>query len=220
MHSSIFEAGPKAPPPETVDVPDVIPIFPLPKVVLLPSEVLPLHIFEPRYVDMVRDALASHRVIGMVDVLRGFFEQNDNLVLRGIEDIGFVAEGAISGGDYFDYVDGPGGVLRLVVGDVSGHGVPAALLMTTARALLRALSPGEEDMATLVRRVNEHLERDLDPGKFMTLFYGDLYLAEGTMRYVRAGHNEPLHYLADEDRFVKDHLAHGDGDEVLAASLA
>lgn len=71
MHSSIFENGPKAPPPETVDVPDVIPIFPLPKVVLLPSEVLPLHIFEPRYVEMVRDALASHRVIGMVDVLPG-----------------------------------------------------------------------------------------------------------------------------------------------------
>jgi Lon protease-like protein len=71
MHNSVFENGPKAPAPETVQVPDVIPIFPLPRVVLLPAEVLPLHIFEPRYLEMVRDALATHRVIGMVEVLPG-----------------------------------------------------------------------------------------------------------------------------------------------------
>jgi Lon protease-like protein len=71
MHGSIFGEGSKAPPPETVDVPDVIPIFPLPRVVLLPAEVLPLHVFEPRYLELVRDALASHRVIGMVEVLPG-----------------------------------------------------------------------------------------------------------------------------------------------------
>jgi Lon protease-like protein len=71
MHGSVFENGPKAPAPETVQVPDVIPIFPLPRVVLLPAEVLPLHIFEPRYIEMVRDAIATHRVIGMVEVLPG-----------------------------------------------------------------------------------------------------------------------------------------------------
>jgi Lon protease-like protein len=54
---------------ETIVVPEVIPIFPLRGTVLLPGEVLPLHIFEPRYRDMVRDALASHRVIGMVEPL-------------------------------------------------------------------------------------------------------------------------------------------------------
>jgi Lon protease-like protein len=59
------------PPSDTVQIPDVIPIFPLPKIVLLPGEVLPLHIFEPRYVEMARDAIASHRVIGMVEVEPG-----------------------------------------------------------------------------------------------------------------------------------------------------
>jgi Lon protease-like protein len=57
--------------PGVVQLPDVLPIFPLPKTVLLPAEVLPLHIFEPRYRALVRDALASHRLIGMVDVLPG-----------------------------------------------------------------------------------------------------------------------------------------------------
>lgn len=52
----------------TIHIPDVIPIFPLPRTVLLPGEVLPLHIFEPRYRDLVRDALAGHRVFGIVAI--------------------------------------------------------------------------------------------------------------------------------------------------------
>ncbi len=51
-----------------VAVPEVIPIFPLVHTVLLPGELMPLHIFERRYRDMVRDALASHRIIGMVQI--------------------------------------------------------------------------------------------------------------------------------------------------------
>lgn len=50
-----------------VNLPDLIAIFPLPRVVMLPGEVLPLHIFEPRYRAMVRDALQGNRVIGMVE---------------------------------------------------------------------------------------------------------------------------------------------------------
>jgi Lon protease-like protein len=55
----------------TVLMPDVLPIFPLPRTVLLPGEVLPLHVFEPRYRDMVRDALGGHKVIGMVQLEPG-----------------------------------------------------------------------------------------------------------------------------------------------------
>ena len=60
--SDTFEGG-------TIHVPDVIPVFPLANTVLLPGEVLPLHIFEPRYRAMVKDALSGHRVIGMVQAL-------------------------------------------------------------------------------------------------------------------------------------------------------
>jgi len=92
MHSSPFEHGPKAPRPETVQVPDVIPIFPLPRVVLLPSEVLPLHVFEPRYIELVRDAVASHRVIGMVEVLPGHEEELPySPPVRAYGCVGFVA---------------------------------------------------------------------------------------------------------------------------------
>ena len=57
-------------------IPDVIPIFPLPKVVMLPGEVLPLHIFEERYREMVSDSLTTNRLIGMVEVKPGFEEQH------------------------------------------------------------------------------------------------------------------------------------------------
>ncbi len=73
---------------QTVSVPDVIPIFPLPKVVLLPGEVLPLHVFEPRYTEMVRHAVASHRVIGMVEYLPG--HENDDDPRPPVRELGCV----------------------------------------------------------------------------------------------------------------------------------
>jgi Lon protease-like protein len=77
---------------QTMDVPDVIPIFPLPKTVLLPGEVLPLHVFEPRYRALVRDAVDSHKVIGIVHVVPGF---EDDLPgsppVREVGCIGYIA---------------------------------------------------------------------------------------------------------------------------------
>lgn len=77
-----------------VSIPERIPIFPLPEVVLLPGEVLPLHIFEPRYRAMVRDALNGHRIIGMVE----YEESRDGLpsasvpAVRNLGCAGFIAE--------------------------------------------------------------------------------------------------------------------------------
>ena len=58
-----------------MDLPSIIPIFPLPNVVLFPAVPLPLHIFEPRYRDMVRDATAGHEIIGMT-LLRGEWQKD------------------------------------------------------------------------------------------------------------------------------------------------
>ena len=92
MHGSAFEDGPKAPPRESVQVPDVIPIFPLPRVVLLPAEVLPLHVFEPCYIELVRDAIKTHRVIGMVEVLPGHEEELPHSPpVREVGCVGFIA---------------------------------------------------------------------------------------------------------------------------------
>ena len=110
-------------------------------------------------------------------------------------------------GDYFDYVRRSPNRLGLVVGDVSGHGVGAALLMSTARALLRAFASSEDGPAQIVTELNRFLSQDVETGRFMTLFYGELDVEQRLLSYVRAGHNEPLVYRRAEDRF--EELAEG-----------
>ena len=78
---------------QAIDMPDVIPIFPLPGTVLLPSEIMPLHIFEPRYRDMVRDALGGHKIIGMVQPMPGFEEEiSGEPPVRPVGCAGFIAK--------------------------------------------------------------------------------------------------------------------------------
>jgi hypothetical protein len=97
-----------------------------------------------------------------------------------------------TGGDYFDYLRHRDGQLGLAVGDVSGHGFAAALLMATGRALLRAYASTEADPARVVTLLNHELGRDMGTDKFMTLFYGVLDLESRTMRYAKAGHCDPI----------------------------
>jgi len=93
MDHSIDSSGMGVTQSGTINIPDVIPIFPLPKTVLLPGEVLPLHIFEPRYREMVRDALASHRVIGIVESLPGSLHEDVGLSkVREVGSAGLIAQ--------------------------------------------------------------------------------------------------------------------------------
>ncbi len=93
MNHSIHTDGFDDTTPGTIMVPDVLPIFPLARVVLLPGEVLPLHIFEQRYRDMVTDAISGHRVIGMVEALPSADEHDIGLAkVRDIGCVGFIAQ--------------------------------------------------------------------------------------------------------------------------------
>ena len=101
-----------------------------------------------------------------------------------------------TGGDYFDFLpfDGPkAGRLGVVVGDVSGHGLEAALLMTTARALLRPQAAKPGSPAEIVAAVNRELTRDTyGTGRFMTLSYLEIEAASGNVDFARAGHDPAL----------------------------
>jgi len=109
-----------------------------------------------------------------------------------------------TGGDYFDYraVTRGGEVcLDTAVGDVTGHGVPSALLMATARALLLATEDSETP-GQRVSRANRLLCRDVaDSGRFMTLLAMEIRPLEGVARYVRAGHDPALLYDPRRDAF-------------------
>jgi phosphoserine phosphatase RsbU/P len=97
-----------------------------------------------------------------------------------------------TGGDYYDFID-VGGKLAVAVGDVTGHGIGAALIMAEARATLRSYVDSN-DPATLFRKLNRHLTRDLDDQQFMTLFYAELDVASRVMQWTSAGHGPVFLY--------------------------
>jgi serine phosphatase RsbU (regulator of sigma subunit) len=98
------------------------------------------------------------------------------------------------GGDLYDVVE-DGGRVWLLIGDVSGKGVGAALFMAVTKTLFRALAPGAPSVAEAVGRVNRELSRDNERAMFVTAFAARLELATGELEYVNAGHN-PTYRLA------------------------
>jgi serine phosphatase RsbU (regulator of sigma subunit) len=93
------------------------------------------------------------------------------------------------GGDFFNYFVLPDGRLALLVGDVSGKGVSAALLMANIQATLRARLPHETNLATLADRLDRELDQNTPGGVYLTLFLGILDIDGRLLRYVNAGHN-------------------------------
>jgi sigma-B regulation protein RsbU (phosphoserine phosphatase) len=101
------------------------------------------------------------------------------------------------GGDSFDYFVIGGHRLGLSIGDVSGKGLPAALLMMTAQGYLRVFCSSDQPLPEKLRLLNQSVVRSAQPGKFITLFYGELDPDAGRLAYVNAGHNYPLLRRAD-----------------------
>ncbi len=96
-----------------------------------------------------------------------------------------------SGGDYYDCWQLDTDRVGFVVGDATGHGIGAAIIATTARALLRALVQSTNNSAELFGQLNDLAEADFSQGRFMTLFFGVYDRRDRTVTYVSAGHAPP-----------------------------
>jgi phosphoserine phosphatase RsbU/P len=101
------------------------------------------------------------------------------------------------GGDYFDYFPINDTRFGITIADVSGKGVPAALLMSNLQASLRAFCDGHRSLPEAVRLLNHSVARAGSSGKFVTLFYAEIDHERGTLHYTNAGHNYPLLRRAD-----------------------
>lgn len=96
------------------------------------------------------------------------------------------------GGDYFDYLPMPGGRLAILLGDMAGKGMAAALLMSGVKWSIQMLADEGPELGALVTRLNSHLARPPFPAnRFLTLFMLVLDPATGEFGYVNAGHNPP-----------------------------
>ncbi len=96
------------------------------------------------------------------------------------------------GGDYYDFLPYKDGRLGLVVGDVSGKGLPAALLMSSLQARVQMLVETAPDPASAITTLNNNLAVRCPVGKFITFFYGLLDMNTGKLSFSNAGHNYPL----------------------------
>jgi serine phosphatase RsbU (regulator of sigma subunit)/predicted ester cyclase len=95
------------------------------------------------------------------------------------------------GGDFYDFFELEDERLGLVVGDATGHGVPAALVMASARSMLRAVAQASYSPGDVLRRVNDPLATDIPPNMFVTCFYAILDPKNGNLTYANAGHDLP-----------------------------
>ncbi len=96
------------------------------------------------------------------------------------------------GGDYYDWLPLGEDHLTVVLGDVSGHGVPAALLMSHLRASFHAEAKPGISTRAVVEAMHASLHRAVTPGRFATFFMADIALREPALRFCNAGHNPPL----------------------------
>ena len=98
------------------------------------------------------------------------------------------------GGDYYDFILLSPTQLGIAIGDVSGKGIPAALLMATLRAYLRGPRPfiTRRTSPKMMRNLNTLVYESSDANRYATFFYGELDLTSRALTYVNAGHNPPM----------------------------
>ncbi|MDE2871219.1 MAG: SpoIIE family protein phosphatase [Gemmatimonadota bacterium] len=96
------------------------------------------------------------------------------------------------GGDFYDFFKLEDGRIGIVMADVSGKGVPAALFMMVSRTLMKGTAIGENDPAKCLSEVNQLLVESNEESMFVTVFYASFDPATGVLEYANAGHNLPL----------------------------
>ena len=129
----------------------------------------------------------------------------ENPVVEGLDVAGKSIYCDETGGDYFDFLKSDelgDDKFAVVIGDVSEHGIPSALLMATARAFIRQRSALTGSIARVVSDVNQQLTRDVEEtGRFMTLFYLLIDLNRRQLHWVRAGHDPAILYDPKQNTF-------------------
>ena len=100
-------------------------------------------------------------------------------------------------GDFYDFIPLSGTRLAVVLGDVKGHGIPAALLMVMIQTASRLLSNEADCPGTVLKRINTLLFHNTDLEQFATMVYGILEIDTGRFTYANGGHCPPIHFITN-----------------------
>lgn len=147
-----------------------------------------------------RDALLKEVELA-AEVQRLFLPRSDPEV-AGFEVAGAMHPARVVGGDYYDYIERPDGRMRLVIADVCGKGVAAALLMSATAAAVQLETNEPRKLGDVARHLNKELFALQDDARFVTVLLGELEPRSGRLKYINCGHNPAL-------------LLRGDGGETI-----
>ena len=112
--------------------------------------------------------------------------------VKGMDIAGRTAACRTVGGDYYDYLDFPDGRMGMIVGDVAGKGMPAALLMSSLQARVKVLFEDGDRLAEKITRLNKATSAHCPDNRFITFFMTIADPATGELVYTNAGHNPPV----------------------------
>jgi sigma-B regulation protein RsbU (phosphoserine phosphatase) len=109
------------------------------------------------------------------------------------------------GGDFYDFISLPNGKIGLVIADVAGKGVPAALMMSLSRAVVRTIALNGSGPSRTLTRSNQVLYNDYSQSAFITACYASIDPKDGRMEFATAGHNGPSWYSSRSGECLEIH---------------
>jgi sigma-B regulation protein RsbU (phosphoserine phosphatase) len=131
-------------------------------------------------------------------------------VIAGLDYAGHCRPALGVGGDYYDFLALPEGHLGVAIGDVSGKGIAAALMMASLQASLRSeATRAPDNLATAVGNINRLVYEASSSNRYATFFYGQYDPASGQFDYVNAGHNPPMLFHVGDGRDTVTRLEPG-----------
>ncbi len=139
----------------------------------------------------IHEKLMQQELDGAAAIQRGLLPERAPEI-AGLELAGHNAACRTVGGDYYDFFVYPDGKVAVVLADVAGKGMPAALLMASLQASVQAVAQEPGDLAALVSRLDRIVAANCPTNRFVTLFFCVIDPGSGLLRYCNAGHNPPL----------------------------
>jgi sigma-B regulation protein RsbU (phosphoserine phosphatase) len=150
-------------------------------------------IYSARMVNELKETSLMRRDMELAQQIQSTMLPESAPEVPGAEIAGRCDTAVNVGGDYFDYIINNEGAVSILLGDVTGHSLGAALMMTAARATLRSVVSEAGGPAEVIRRTNTLLHGDLDRSDLMISLFAGLYVpATRKLLYASAGHNPPL----------------------------
>jgi len=162
------------------------------KVLTTLASVAAIRVQNARLMEQQMERVRLERELQVASEIQQRFQPASAPIVAGYELQGISFPCYEIGGDYYDFIQREDGRLIVALGDVSGKGPSAALLMSSLHAAVHAHSESHNSLAKMIGAVNRYLVDSTPANRFVTLFYAELDPKNGSLAFLNAGHNPPL----------------------------